>query len=920
MGNRLLVDPTLGASPNPVDGDGFIDTPNPGKFIGNDSGALTVGPATGDPNGGFDLIDATPIGGPPGSLCFDVGAAWALPFIDGCADQNRTYSVLGNAVQASDNYLDPYFSAATGGPGTFSDYALVDSAMGVLLTESTNRYFALSFFSSTSRNGDPNDIFDHGFDMGALVNGDPNPMDSRNNVVPWQPIPEPVVIPFGLSETGLEVSLSWNPVRLVHDGSSRPMVTVNVDAGRSVLGQGPDGTPIMGVGVLDEPVLVRYQVERRDFDAGTTCDPNLPWTAVGSPAFQPPTGTQSFQIVVTVPPQGCVRLKTSFGRVPAATFRTVPNIANRNANRLAQAGMLGDLGYEVVSPGIPVQGMCDEVPSGLVAWWPAEGDAGDLMGTNPGVLVNGATTGSGIVGAAFQFDGVNDYVDIPHSPSLFFDNQQAFTLEGWFKPESEAPSYFILKNGAYGLRWEGTQSRLRFYNGTDHFSNRQTWELGHWYHVALVDDGATSLKLYVDGVLDSSEDGPARNPNRFPCHPAGYCFALQFGGVYETHDIEYFHGQVDEVSLYDRALTATEVNAIFRAASAGKCRDEDGDQFSLPYDCDDTDPAVNPLAVEGCNGIDDDCDTAVDEGLGSTMCGVGACQRTVQNCVDGQAQTCESGAPSTEICDSIDNDCTGTADDGDLDGDSFLVCADCNDTSASIHPGAQEVCNGLDDDCDAQVDEDAQGLDSDGDSVRNTCDNCRFQFNPSQADTDGDHIGNSCDNCLLMMNPLQEDLDGDLRGNVCDNCPSEYNTLQDDTDGDRVGDVCDNCALQSNTAQTDLDSDLQGDVCDENDGLIYVLLSDPTSLTYQLEAGFDTFNVYRGSLVVLASLGIYTQSTLDSPYAAQFCERVSGGLDDAFSPAPGQIVHYLVTGVGVIEGSLGANSAGQERPHDNPCP
>ena len=94
-------------------------------------------------------------------------------------------------------------------------------------------------------------------------------------------------------------------------------------------------------------------------------------------------------------------------------------------------------------------------------------------------------------------------------------------------------------------------------------------------------------------------------------------------------------------------------------------------------------------SAEICNGIDDDCDEQTDEGLGSTSCGVGACRRTVQNCVNGQQQQCVPGNPSPENCnDNIDNDCDGTINDG---------CQQCIPST--------EVCNGRDDDCDQQIDE-----------------------------------------------------------------------------------------------------------------------------------------------------------------------------------------------------------------------
>src|SRR5205807_185929 len=119
---------------------------------------------------------------------------------------------------------------------------------------------------------------------------------------------------------------------------------------------------------------------------------------------------------------------------------------------------------------------------------------------------------------------------------------------------------------------------------------------------------------------------------------------------------------------------------------------------------------------EVCDGKDNDCNGKIDDGLGQTTCGVGACPRTVDNCVGGVPQQCTPGTPSAEVCDGIDNDCNGQVDDGL--GQTTCGVGACRRTVDNCvggvpqqctpgTPGA-EVCDGIDNDCNGEVDD---GLD-----------------------------------------------------------------------------------------------------------------------------------------------------------------------------------------------------------------
>ncbi|EKD41489.1 MAG: BNR repeat protein [uncultured bacterium] len=104
--------------------------------------------------------------------------------------------------------------------------------------------------------------------------------------------------------------------------------------------------------------------------------------------------------------------------------------------------------------------------------------------------------------------------------------------------------------------------------------------------------------------------------------------------------------------------------------------DADSDGFTpAAGDCDDSHASIHSNATEICDGIDNNCSGGIDENFGQTTCGVGTCQRTIDNCLNGQVQQCIAGGTSGEICgNNIDEDCDG----------SDLICETNSETNGTV--------------------------------------------------------------------------------------------------------------------------------------------------------------------------------------------------------------------------------------------
>ena len=288
---------------------------------------------------------------------------------------------------------------------------------------------------------------------------------------------------------------------------------------------------------------------------------------------------------------------------------------------------------------------CVEPPAGLVGWWPGDGDALDIQSGNDGMLTGGAGFGPGMVAQAFLLDGaIGSGVEVPDADSLDFGAGADLSIDAWILTGASGPSIRTIfdkrltsipvgyhlavdPNGRLGFQLADSRvGRFSLFGGGPDLRD------GVFHHVAATVDRSSSTggKLYVDGVEVSTF-----NPTVEPGDLSNSKPLLI--GRHQDQDVNReFPGRIDEFEIFNRALSPSEIQAIFDAGIAGKCKqvfDEDEDGIPDSKDnCpltpnpsqDDTDEDGAGDACDNCpipnpdqrdddgNGVGDTCDELVD--------------------------------------------------------------------------------------------------------------------------------------------------------------------------------------------------------------------------------------------------------------------------------------------------------------------
>ena len=197
--------------------------------------------------------------------------------------------------------------------------------------------------------------------------------------------------------------------------------------------------------------------------------------------------------------------------------------------------------------------------NGLVGWWPFNGNANDdndESGNGNNGTVNGATLTSdrfGNVGKAYSFDGVNDYIQ---TSNISFANGGDFSISIWINL-SEAyangsPQHYVFANNVTaGGPYLNTDINQSQFGCIEVYTNIS---INNWHHLVGVKSG-TNYNLYIDNVVVGLNTNC--NTNFINGYP------IYFGN--SSVNTEFTHGTLDDIAIYNRALTQQEITALYQA-------------------------------------------------------------------------------------------------------------------------------------------------------------------------------------------------------------------------------------------------------------------------------------------------------------------------------------------------------------------
>jgi hypothetical protein len=235
-------------------------------------------------------------------------------------------------------------------------------------------------------------------------------------------------------------------------------------------------------------------------------------------------------------------------------------------------------GYAVIS-GLQIRAAsdsgsnhCISPPAGLVSWWRGEGNGLDASSGNHGTLTGDAQNGPGRIGQGFVFDGDRDGVSAGTAANL---QLQDFSVEAWIKRSSESVISFNGNGNGQLFSVGAGGGGSTFYLQADNRLALGKLQVNvvtsdamvtdtNWHHVAVTKTG-TVVTFFVDGVAYAA---PVYDSGGFTFAAPAYIGAWLNPSQLVDNT---FYGAIDELAVYNRALTTNEIAALYHAPADGKC-------------------------------------------------------------------------------------------------------------------------------------------------------------------------------------------------------------------------------------------------------------------------------------------------------------------------------------------------------------
>ncbi len=204
-----------------------------------------------------------------------------------------------------------------------------------------------------------------------------------------------------------------------------------------------------------------------------------------------------------------------------------------------------------------------DIETGLVGHWKLDETSGNVAYDSSGNDNDGSLIGSpqwveGKIGGGLHVDGVDDYVETYYTTDL-----ATWTVSVWVTspgaPDGDAPSGPVHREQNFQINWDHGDLNYRgaaalSVGGSWYPASFGTLQADTWYHLVATYDGE-SLKAYTDGVLIAENTAPSGTPTSEPN-------SLKFGR--HAAAAQFFGGTIDDVRVYDRALSARDVQELFK--------------------------------------------------------------------------------------------------------------------------------------------------------------------------------------------------------------------------------------------------------------------------------------------------------------------------------------------------------------------